>query len=114
LGATAKDGCCRIALTDEDKAERDLFVKWCKTPSARSRSTRSATSTRGSAKAAADLGYSSMEIVSGAAHDACYIAEIAPTGMIFIPCDDSISHNEIENIEPEQRCTAVMCRCKRC
>ncbi len=52
--------------------------------------------------AANNLGYSSMEIVSGAAHDACYIAEIAPTGMIFIPCDDGISHNEVENIEPEQ------------
>ncbi|MBN8221432.1 MAG: hydantoinase/carbamoylase family amidase, partial [Spirochaetes bacterium] len=52
--------------------------------------------------AADALGYSSMEIVSGAAHDACYIAEIAPTGMIFIPCDDGISHNEIENIESGQ------------
>ncbi|MBX3723032.1 MAG: Zn-dependent hydrolase [Turneriella sp.] len=52
--------------------------------------------------AADAFGYSSMEIVSGAAHDACYIAEIAPTGMIFIPCDDGISHNEIENIEPGQ------------
>lgn len=52
--------------------------------------------------AANTFGYSSMEIVSGAAHDACYIAEIAPTGMIFIPCDDGISHNEIENIEPGQ------------
>ena len=58
---------------------------------------------REAVQAAADkFGYSSMEIVSGAAHDACYIAEIAPTGMIFIPCDDGISHNEVENIEPEQ------------
>ena len=51
---------------------------------------------------AAKFNYSTMEIVSGAAHDACYIADIAPTGMIFIPCENGISHNEVENIEPEQ------------
>jgi len=38
-----------------------------------------------------------MEIVSGAGHDACHIAGIAPTGMIFVPCKDGISHNEIES-----------------
>lgn len=43
------------------------------------------------------LGFSSMEIVSGAGHDACYINRVAPTGMIFIPCEDGISHNEVEN-----------------
>ena len=46
-------------------------------------------------------GHSWRDIVSGAGHDAVYIARIAPTGMIFIPCEDGISHNEIENATPE-------------
>lgn len=45
------------------------------------------------------VGLPSMEIVSGAGHDACHIASIAPTGMIFIPCEDGISHNEVEKAE---------------
>ncbi len=44
-------------------------------------------------------GYSHMDIFAGAGHDACYIADIAPASMIFIPCEDGISHNEIENAE---------------
>lgn len=44
-----------------------------------------------------DLGYSQMDVVSGAGHDAIYIARLAPTGMIFIPCKDGISHNGIED-----------------
>jgi N-carbamoyl-L-amino-acid hydrolase len=35
--------------------------------------------------------------VSGAAHDAVYLARVAPTAMIFVPCEGGISHNEIEN-----------------
>jgi beta-ureidopropionase / N-carbamoyl-L-amino-acid hydrolase len=42
-----------------------------------------------------------MEIVSGAGHDAVYVARVAPTGMIFVPCKDGISHNEIEDALPE-------------
>ena len=45
------------------------------------------------------LGYSADRIVSGAGHDACNLAAVAPTSMIFIPCEDGISHNELENIE---------------
>ena len=41
------------------------------------------------------------EIVSGAGHDACYMAAVAPSAMIFIPCVDGISHNEIEDAKPE-------------
>ena len=48
------------------------------------------------------LGYSARRIVSGAGHDAKYLAEICPAGMIFIPCKDGVSHNEAERIEPEQ------------
>ena len=52
-------------------------------------------------RAARGLGYSHMPVVSGAGHDAVYAARLAPTGMIFIPCKDGISHNEIEDAEPE-------------
>jgi N-carbamoyl-L-amino-acid hydrolase len=53
------------------------------------------------ARAAQKLGYSNMPAVSGAGHDAVYMAQLAPTGMIFIPCKDGISHNEIEDAQPE-------------
>ena len=52
-------------------------------------------------KAADALGFSSMPVVSGAGHDAVYMARLAPAGMIFIPCKDGISHNEIEDAKPE-------------
>ncbi len=51
--------------------------------------------------AAERLGYKHRDIVSGAGHDACYIARVAPTAMVFCPCVDGISHNELEKIYPE-------------
>ncbi|MBH9665406.1 M20/M25/M40 family metallo-hydrolase, partial [Burkholderia multivorans] len=53
------------------------------------------------ADAAQRLGYPAREIVSGAGHDAVYMSYLAPTGMIFIPCRDGISHNEMEYASPE-------------
>jgi N-carbamoyl-L-amino-acid hydrolase len=50
--------------------------------------------------ATAKLGYSTMDVVSGAGHDAIYVARLAPAGMIFVPCKDGISHNEIEDAQP--------------
>lgn len=50
---------------------------------------------------AEQLGFSSQSIVSGAGHDAVYLARVAPTAMIFVPCKDGISHNEIEDADPE-------------
>ncbi|RED50789.1 Zn-dependent hydrolase [Aestuariispira insulae] len=47
------------------------------------------------------MGYSNRDMVSGAGHDACYLSKVTPTGMIFIPCVDGISHNEIEDATPE-------------
>jgi N-carbamoyl-L-amino-acid hydrolase len=47
------------------------------------------------------FGYAAMDIVSGAGHDAVYMARVAPTGMVFVPCKDGISHNEIEDAKPE-------------
>ena len=40
-------------------------------------------------------------MVSGAGHDAVYVSRVAPTSMIFIPCEKGISHNEAENAKPE-------------
>lgn len=54
-------------------------------------------------KAAAErLGYASREIVSGAAHDAVYVAKHVPTAMVFTPCKDGLSHNEAEDMKPEE------------
>ena len=51
--------------------------------------------------AAEALGYHHRDLISGAGHDAIYIARVAPTGMVFIPCEHGISHNEMENTKPE-------------
>ena len=48
-----------------------------------------------------------MDMHSGAGHDACKIASVAPTGMIFVPCEDGISHNELENATPEDTATGA-------
>ena len=53
-------------------------------------------------RGAAKLGYTTREIVSGAGHDAVYVARHVPTAMIFTPCKDGLSHNEAESIEPEE------------
>ena len=52
--------------------------------------------------AAAQSGFSAREIVSGAGHDAAYVARVAPTAMIFVPCHDGVSHNEAEFTSKEQ------------
>jgi N-carbamoyl-L-amino-acid hydrolase len=57
------------------------------------------------------LGLSSMDAISGAGHDAVYLARVAPTAMIFVPCKDGISHNEIEDADPahlEAGCNVLM------
>ena len=46
-------------------------------------------------------GYPSLDIVSGAGHDAVYVARVAPTAMIFVPCKDGLSHNELEDAKAE-------------
>lgn len=47
-------------------------------------------------------GFPAREIVSGAGHDSVYVARVAPTSMIFIPCEGGLSHNEAERTDPEQ------------
>lgn len=51
--------------------------------------------------AAGRLGYSHMNLISGAGHDACWINKVAPTAMVMCPCVDGLSHNEAEEISPE-------------
>jgi N-carbamoyl-L-amino-acid hydrolase len=50
---------------------------------------------------AQSAGYPFLEIVSGAGHDAVYVARVAPTAMIFVPCKDGVSHNELEDAKAD-------------
>ncbi len=52
-------------------------------------------------RAAQRFGYSHRDIVSGAGHDACYLARVTPASMVFTPCVDGVSHNEAEDIKQE-------------
>jgi N-carbamoyl-L-amino-acid hydrolase len=52
------------------------------------------------AAAAERLGLPSIRIPSGAGHDARYLASVCDSGMIFVPCEKGISHNELENAQP--------------
>lgn len=52
-------------------------------------------------RAAQRLGVSNMRLASGASHDAMYMARVCPTGMIFVPCEKGVSHNEAENAKAE-------------
>ncbi len=56
-------------------------------------------------EAAAALGLTHRDIVSGAGHDAIFLARVAPTAMIFVPCEGGISHNEIESATPADLAT---------
>ena len=42
-----------------------------------------------------------MEKINGAGHDAKYLAQSVPTGMVFVPCENGLSHNELENAKSE-------------
>ena len=57
---------------------------------------------RAVAEAAELCGSTSQPIASGAGHDSVYLSGVAPTGMIFIPCKDGLSHNELEYTSPQQ------------
>src|SRR5271156_6777042 len=52
-------------------------------------------------EAAAAQNLPHQDIISGAGHDAVYMARVAPTAMIFVPCVGGISHNEIEDAKPD-------------
>ena len=56
----------------------------------------------GMVRAAAErLGYGHRDMISGAGHDAFSMAHVAPAAMIFVPCENGISHAEIENATPD-------------
>ena len=50
---------------------------------------------------AASLGHDPLHLPSGAGHDAVYVARTCPAAMVFVPCEGGISHNEIENADPD-------------
>jgi N-carbamoyl-L-amino-acid hydrolase len=52
-------------------------------------------------KSAERLGYSHMNIISGAGHDACWMQRVGPSVMIMCPCVDGLSHNEAEDISKD-------------
>ncbi len=52
--------------------------------------------------AAAVSGFLTRDMISGAGHDPAYVARVAPSSMIFVPCKDGISHNEAEYSSKEQ------------
>jgi len=85
--AKAIESECRVSI----ELRENTYVKPCEFDAALVASVR---------EAAAALGHEHMDIVSGAGHDAVYIARVAPTAMIFIPCEGGISHNEIESATP--------------
>ena len=51
------------------------------------------------------LGYSHRRITSGAGHDACNLNNVVPAAMVFVPCKDGVSHNELEDAT-QADCTA--------
>jgi N-carbamoyl-L-amino-acid hydrolase len=56
-------------------------------------------------QAAQACGFKMRDMVSGAGHDAAYVARVAPTAMIFVPCRGGVSHNEVE-LSTEGQCAA--------
>jgi len=53
-------------------------------------------------RAAAEAGFATRDMVSGAGHDAVYVSRVAPTTMIFVPCLKGLSHNEAESTTLEE------------
>ncbi|WP_043237484.1 Zn-dependent hydrolase [Stutzerimonas azotifigens] len=95
MDAALRDACASLAATDERLAievEQVVYFPPCRFDPACIASVR---------QAAEELGLGNMEVVSGAGHDAVYLADVTPTAMIFVPCKDGISHNEIEDASQE-------------
>ena len=89
-----RDACARIA----GAAGLDLAIE----PTAVRRSVAFDAGLAAELRAAAErLGLAQRDIYSGAGHDACNLAHVAPAAMIFVPCEGGISHNEAENATPE-------------
>ncbi len=55
----------------------------------------------GHRKGGRHLGLAHRDILSAAGHDARQLHDVCPTGMIFVPCRDGVSHNPAEWAEPD-------------
>lgn len=92
---TALDTDIRGAIADIAmlrKVAIDFESVWCKPPTIFDAAVVGAVE-----QASEALGYSHRRITSGAGHDACNLNAVVPTAMIFVPCKDGISHNELED-----------------
>ena len=56
---------------------------------------------------ATTLGLSTKRMPSGAGHDAQMLARICPTGMIFVPSVDGVSHNPAEHTDEQDLITGT-------
>jgi N-carbamoyl-L-amino-acid hydrolase len=93
LDAIDRDLRAAIAeIAPRRKAEIKLDAIWRKEPTVFD--TRLVDAVESSARM---LGYSHRRITSGAGHDACNMANVVPAAMVFVPCKDGISHNELED-----------------
>jgi len=88
-----REACAAAAATQQLEVEVKEFWYFPPTPF----ETRLVAAVRDAARA---QGYAHQDIISGAGHDAVYMARVAPTAMIFVPCVGGISHNEIEDAKP--------------
>jgi beta-ureidopropionase / N-carbamoyl-L-amino-acid hydrolase len=94
MDAELREGVAKIAGDGKLDAQLDQIFYYAPVPFDKS--------CVNAVRAAAErFGYSHRDIVSGAGHDACYLAQVAPTSMVFVPCIEGISHNEIEDATPE-------------
>lgn len=94
MDATLKERCRAIA--DEAGVSLELVDLWHCPPTVFDERCVAAVG-----EAAEAAGLPARQIISGAGHDAFYVSRAAPTAMIFVPCLDGISHNEIEYASPE-------------
>ena len=87
---------CEVKITESNQAESTVFPDTVSDAIVRSAEAR---------------GFKWRRIFSGAGHDARYMAMHCPSGMVFVPCEDGISHNEAENARPEDIAagTQVIC-----
>ena len=80
------------AIAQRRRAEIDLKSIWRKEPTVFNSKLVDAIE-----NAAQTLGYTHRRITSGAGHDACNLATVIPAAMVFVPCKDGVSHNELED-----------------
>ncbi|MDP7652770.1 MAG: Zn-dependent hydrolase [Rhodospirillales bacterium] len=89
MGEALREACSAVAHNEGLKVKLDEILYFPAHPF-------DADCVRAVREGAEVLGHSHRDIISGAGHDAVYLSRVAPTGMIFVPCKDGISHAEIE------------------